>query len=114
VKQKTNKKTWGFLPLYLQIYNLASDKKKNHYLKRIGEAPVIFNSTLAKKSISQIKIHYKNKGYFDAKVVLNKEIKKNKIKSEYTIETGEYYKVNIFELDKKKTIYQSLPEFLKL
>jgi hypothetical protein len=39
VKQKTNKKTWGFLPLYLQIYNLASNKKKNHYLKRIGEAP---------------------------------------------------------------------------
>jgi outer membrane protein assembly factor BamA len=104
VKQKTNKKTWGFLPLYLQIYNLASNKKKNHYLKRIGEAPVIFNSILAEKSISQIKIHYKNKGYFDAKVVLNKEIKKNKIKSEYTIETGEYYKVNIFELDKKNNL----------
>ena len=99
IKQKTNKKIWGFLPIYLHIHNLGKYKKKNNYLKKIGEAPVIFDSNLAEKSVSQIKIHYKNKGYLDAKVTLNKNFKKNKIKCEYNIETGEKYKIKTLELN---------------
>ena len=101
VKQKTNKKIWGFFPIYLNIYNLATNKKENHYLKKIGEAPVIFSSTLAEKSISQIKIYYKNIGYFDAEVRLNTMMKKHKIESEYNVETGLCYKINVFKLDKR-------------
>ena len=101
VKQKTNKKIWGFLPLYLNIYNLAANNKENHYLKNIGEAPVIFNSEFAKKSVSQIKIYYKNIGYFDVEVSLNTMIRKHKVESVYSIETGACYKVNLFEFEKK-------------
>ena len=62
IKQKPNKKILGFWPLYLNFYNLAAKKNQDHYFKKIGEPPTIFNYRLASKSALQIELYYKNKG----------------------------------------------------
>ena len=52
IKQKPNKKLFGLIPIYLNIYNLAPKINNDHYFKKIGESPTIFNHRLTKKSIT--------------------------------------------------------------
>ncbi len=94
LKQKPNKKFLGIAPLYLGIYNLAQEGENESYLKRIGEAPVILNYRLARKSASQLELHYKNKGYFDAEVIYNVSTMKHKANIDFIINSGDKYKVN--------------------
>ena len=94
LKQKPNKKFLGIAPLYLGIYNLAQEGEKESYFKRIGEAPVILNYRLARKSASQLELHYKNKGYFDAEVIYNISTMKHKANIDFIINSGQKYKVN--------------------
>ena len=94
IKQKPNKKILGFIPLYLNIYNLSSPKNKNHYFKKIGEAPVILNQRLAKKSASQIELFYKNKGFFDVRTSTDIHKKKHKAEVIYKVNPGEAYQIS--------------------
>ena len=68
IKQKENLKILGFLKFHLGIYNLSSAKKENDWLKRIGEAPVLYDEAQTQKSCDQLKIYLKNKGYYNAVV----------------------------------------------
>ena len=78
IKQKPNKKIFGLIPIYLNIYNLAPKIDKDHYFKKIGESPTILNHRLTKKSANQIELYYKNKGYLDARVSYKIEKKNTK------------------------------------
>jgi outer membrane protein assembly factor BamA len=94
LKQKPNKKFLGIAPLYLGIYNLAKEGGKESYFKRIGEAPVILNYRLARKSASQLELHYKNNGYFDTEVIYNVSTKKHKANIDFIINSGQKYIIN--------------------
>ena len=113
LKQQANKRFLGIAPLSLAIYNLSSLNKENGFFKKIGEAPVLLNYRLARKSASQIEIYYKNKGYLDAKVSFNITTRKHKAKAIYTISSGNKYKigtinVNFIEDEKLKKILNKL------
>ena len=99
LKQQPNKRFLGIAPLKLALYNLASPKKENSYLKKMGENPVILNYRLARKSVHQIELYYKNKGYLDAKVTFNSSIKKHKAKAIYSISSGHKYKIGAINID---------------
>ena len=99
LKQQPNKKILGIAPLYLAFYNLSSQKNEDNYLKKIGEAPVLLNYRLARKSASQIEIYYKNKGYLDAKVSFNITTRKHKAKAIYDINSGDKYKIGIININ---------------
>ena len=119
LKQQPNKKFLGIAPLYLAFYNLSSQKKENSYLKKIGEAPVIVNYRLAHKSVSQIELYYKNKGYLDTDVSFNISTRKHKAKAIYSINTGEKYKIgainiNFIEDEKFKKLIDNLIENSKI
>ena len=98
IKQQPNKKFLGIAPLYLAFYNLSNKSKENGYLKRIGEAPVLLNYRLARKSASQIELYYKNNGYLDSDVSFYVVNKKHKAKITYRINTGDKYKINTVNL----------------
>ncbi len=72
IKQKPNKRILGLYPFYLDAYNIGVNfpikKMRNTLTQTIGEEPVIFDSILVKKSIHQINIFLKNKGYLDNEV----------------------------------------------
>ena len=111
IKQKPNKKIFGFIPMYLNIYNFAAAKDEDHYFKRIGEPPVLINYRLARKSATQIELYYKNKGYFDASVSFEIHKKKHKAKAIYSINSGASYKINEVKINHKD--YSDLTKSIK-
>lgn len=68
VKQKENLRILGFIKFHLGIYNLSSTHKTDGWLKRIGEAPVLYEEFQAKRSKEQLELYLKNKGYFNSRV----------------------------------------------
>lgn len=59
----------------------------------IGEAPVIYDSTLSKKSARQIRMYLQNKGYFNAEVRDSVVIKRKRASVYYIIDHKKPYKV---------------------
>jgi len=110
IQQKPNKKIFGLIPIYLNIYNLAPKIDKDHYFKKIGESPTIFNHRLTKKSANQIELYYKNKGYLDASVSYQIEKKKHKANVIYNLNTGLPYVINKITInpDINKNISESI------
>ena len=63
IRQKENLRILGVLKFHLGVYNLSSGKKDNDWLKRVGEAPVLYDAFQAQRSKDQLQIFLKNKGY---------------------------------------------------
>ena len=75
LRQQPNYKMFGINKTMFQIYNLSgkdSSRWINRFLKRIGEEPVIFDSTLVYKTDSEFEKLFVNKGYINVDV--NSEI----------------------------------------
>lgn len=105
VAQKTNTYSLiGNMPLKLYRYNLRYDKyqkdPKNFQLKtKSVEPPVIYDSTLKKKSATNIRTYLFNKGFFYAKVSDTTVYKGKKAYVTYRVETGTNYLINKIRLD---------------
>ena len=110
IQQKPNKKIFGLIPIYLNLYNLAPKIDKYHYFKKIGESPTIFNHRLTKKSANQIELYFKNKGYLDASVSYQIVKKKHKVNVIYNLNTGLPYVINKMTINPEiaKNIAQSI------
>ena len=95
IRQKENLEILGFLKFHLGLYNLSSKKKEEGWLKRIGEAPVIYDEYLMERSKEQLRLYLKNKGYYDAEVSeeVNPKEKRQKVNVTYSIETGIPYRI---------------------
>jgi hypothetical protein len=66
LRQQPNYKMFGLNKTTYQIYNLSgrdSSKWLNRFFKKIGEEPVIFDSTLVYKTNSEFQKLFVNKGY---------------------------------------------------
>ena len=95
IRQKENLKILGFIKFHLGMYNLSSKKKTKGWMKRIGEAPVLYEDYLTVRSKEQLKSYLSNKGYYNAQVtdtVIVKE-KKRKVDVHYVIKSGEPYRI---------------------
>ncbi|MDP2335717.1 MAG: BamA/TamA family outer membrane protein [Bacteroidota bacterium] len=86
VRQKENLRILGVLKFHLGIYNLSSAKKENDWLKRIGEAPVLYDEFQAQRTRDQLQIYLKNKGYYNAIIRDTLEIDQSRKKLNLVIE----------------------------
>jgi outer membrane protein assembly factor BamA len=81
VKQKPNKKLFGFFRFYLLAYNFSKSGKQNRFKRwidsTIAEEPVIYDSILTQRTISQLQLYLIKKGYFKS-IVKDSVILKNK------------------------------------
>lgn len=68
IRQKENLRILGMIKFHLGMYNLSSGKKENDWLKRIGEAPVLYDEFQTQRSKGQLLIYLRNKGYYNAEV----------------------------------------------
>lgn len=95
IRQKENLRILGFIKFHLAVYNLSSAKKENDWLKRVGEAPVLFDDYQTKKTRDQLQILLKNKGYYNAVVMdsLNINREKKKLNLLFDIKAGAPYRV---------------------
>lgn len=98
LRQDENHKILWTFRFYLGIYNLSGrndDRKINQWLKRMGEEPVIFDSTLVDRSVEQMTLYLNNQGYFLAEVEDTVKIRNpKKVKVVYKIKPGPRYTLN--------------------
>ncbi len=95
IRQKENYKILGFLKFYLILYNMSSKKKTDDWLKRIGEAPQLYDEVMAERSVDQLRQYMDNKGYYQAEITSSADFNDKKQKAEITflIKTGEQYRI---------------------
>ena len=97
LRQQPNLKLFNFIPFNLGLYSISSPDTTlwiNRFLQKIGDAPVIYDSTLVESSAQELKKAMNNKGYLNATVDHNTTFKKKKAKVKYNIVGNEPYRIN--------------------
>ncbi|MBS1774112.1 MAG: BamA/TamA family outer membrane protein [Bacteroidetes bacterium] len=116
--QKINNYAFGIIPFKVGKYNRVYEKyqkKPGRYViksrgiippvlydtvaKKVFEAPVVYDSSLKKKTATNIKSFLFNKGFFYAKVSDTTIFKGRKAFVKYKVETGTNYLINNIKLD---------------
>jgi len=125
IVQKTNTRTiLGLFPVKLWLYNMRYDKYQtdttNFQIKsRTVEPPVLFDSSLMEKSVSNMKSYLVNSGYFYPVIKDTFILKNQKAYATYDINTGTNFLINdvTFNIDDsnvKQAVQQSMTAtFLK-
>lgn len=92
LRQTPNHKVLGFAKLQLGTYNLSgrdSTKWYNAWLRRVGQAPVIFDRELTEASRRQLEQAMINRGYLDATVTVDTVVRGPKrMEVDFDIEPG--------------------------
>lgn len=95
IRQKENLKILGMFKFHLGLYNLSSAKKENDWLKRIGEAPVLYDEFQAERTKGQLLIYLRNKGYYNAEVIDSATVnnRKKKLNLSFYIKARQPYRI---------------------
>lgn len=98
LRQAPNHKVLGFLKLQLATYSLSgadTSKWYNRWLRKIGQAPVIYDSTLTAASARQLQLAMSNRGYMNADIEVDSMPRPDKKKMEivYRIYPGEPHRI---------------------
>lgn len=102
VRQNPNSKWFSTIKTQLYVYNWSgrdSTKWFNRFLRKIGDAPVIYNESDAIRSQEEIAKAVQNLGYMGASVKRTTKTKKKKIKLFYEITSGKPYIVRTLKYD---------------
>lgn len=102
VRQNPNAKWFSLIKTQLYVYNLSgrdSTRWGNKFLRRIGDAPVIYNEEEAKRSEEEIRKAVQNMGYMAASVQRSVKTKKKKLKLCFDVTTGKPYVVHSLRYD---------------
>ena len=97
VRQKPNSKWFSLVKLPMYIYCASgkdSTKWINRLLRRIGDAPRIYDPSVAEETRLQILGAVQNKGYLSAQVSLEERKKKNKLDAYYKVSSGKPYMIS--------------------
>jgi len=101
IKQRPNKRALG-IPFYANLYiwgDPDQEKGFKKWLTKIGEKPVVLDTSQAYKSAQQLYLYYFNHGYFEANTYYEVKYKKKRKHAyiEYHIEPGEPYLIRNIE-----------------
>lgn len=102
VSQHPNNEWFSLVKVPLYIYSLSgrdSTKRFNRFLRRLGEPPVIYDSTLSQKTRLNIQNAVQNMGYLNAEVELLEVAKGNRIGVRYYVMPHQRYRVNELQRD---------------
>jgi len=96
IRQNPNAKWFNLVKVPMHIYCLSgqdSTSSFNRFLRKLGDAPVIYDAEISEKSKHEIEKAVRNMGYMRAQVHLDTEVKKNKLKVNYRIIAGKPYTI---------------------
>lgn len=102
IRQQPNTKWFNLIKTQLYIYNISgrdTTKWVNRALRRVGDAPVIFNSYETERSRQEVEKAVRNLGYMGATVDVGTKLAGKKIKLSYDVHTGKAYKVRSIQYD---------------
>ena len=110
VRQRTNSRWLSTVKVPLAVYSLAGRDSSwaSRILREIGEAPVLYDTLLAKLSCEDLKQALANKGYLDSEVELYLDVKKRKVKAIYVLHPGTPYMISHFEYDIQDSVISNM------
>ena len=103
LRQQPNFKAFGLMKWQLFVYDWSGRNEKkwiNKQLRRMGEAPVILDTTLVTQSVDELKRFFINKGYMNAEV--SASIDTSRVKKAvvtYRIVPNTPYRVHNYSMD---------------
>ena len=108
IRQKPNQRFLGLsFPLF--FYNLSNpDKEKgiNKWLRKAGEAPVVWDPYMMKESAQQIKNYLEKQGYYDAQVTDSAIFHDHKVTVQYNLDVKKPYRVSNVEYQVKDSVLE--------
>ncbi len=103
LRQTPNHKVLGFLKLQLATYNMSgrdSSKWYNRWLRRLGQAPVIYSPQLTDMSERQLQLAMVNRGFMNATVEVDTMTTgKKKLDVTYRITQGKPHTISSMSYD---------------
>lgn len=110
IKQKPNQRVFGIYKMPLHLYSLSGrkDNSLNKFIRKVGEAPVVYDAQLVAKSMDELKKVAENKGYLFAKIDTVVNYKKKKADITYVITGGAPLKINSFDREIKDQAMDSV------
>lgn len=113
LRQTPNHKILGFAKLQLATYNMSgSDTTKwyNRWVRKLGQAPVIYNSELTSQSARQLRQALINRGYNDVKVRVDTLARpdKKKMSVDFKITTGKPHMISSIDYEIEDSLLRSV------
>ncbi len=112
LRQQPNHRFMRMIGLELGMYNLSGQdtgKCINRLLRKVGEAPVIYDENQTYRSKRAMEQYLFNQGYFDAEVEVKEDfLPRQKVKTTYVVRAHKPYKVNSYDLLSKESALDSL------
>lgn len=98
LKQKPNQRVFGLFKMPLHIYSFSGKKNTgiNRFIRKVGEAPVIYDPELAAKSMEELEKVAENKGFLYATVDTVVTYKKKKVDVKYIVKGGNPLRIQSF------------------
>lgn len=111
--QKPNKRFLQLMPFKMWLYHSSVRAKKltkfrQWIIDKVGEPPVIYDSTLTVRSCVQMENYLFNAGYFYSDVTDTTITRRRRTRVYYSINTGEAWKIGTVELPAGKTEIDSV------
>lgn len=102
IRQHPNSKWFSLFKVPMGIYSLSgrdSTKRINRFVRRLGEAPVVYDNKMALRTRQNIESAVQNLGYLDADVELHERVHRHKMSLLYQIHPRERYTVRLMQLE---------------
>ena len=106
VRQHPNQRWFSAVKVPLGIYLMSNPKSSSafqNFIRRMGEAPVVYDSLLSIRSQQNIQDAMRNMGYLHARVDRVETIKGHKIKVKYLVHPGVRYYVDSIDTEFEDT-----------
>lgn len=100
LRQKPNKKIFGFARFHMGLYKLSNPDKNNwlhNWLRKIGEEPVLYQPELNSLTRDQLATFLVNKGFHSGQITDTVEYRGNKASLKYRIQSGEPHLIGDLE-----------------
>lgn len=105
IKQKPNSYFIGKWNPFIYVYNWTSGRGSgwDRFVEKLGQAPVVFDSTQVSSSISNMETHLKYMGYYGSHVTDSLKAKNKKATVTYNVTLGKQYPISKIIYDIKDT-----------
>ncbi|MBQ1816502.1 MAG: BamA/TamA family outer membrane protein [Bacteroidaceae bacterium] len=111
IRQDANSRWFNAVKVPLGIYCMSgtdSTKRFNHFLQRLGEAPVIYDAEQAQSTANQLKLALQSHGYLHADVDNNLRLKGHKAHQTYNLRPGQRYYIRSINYDIDDAVIDSI------
>ena len=111
IQQNPNYRALGFIPFQLGLYNMSGNdttKSINRWLRKVGDAPVIYDAKAMDASCYHISKVLSNMGYMHASVEADTVAKGKRMAITYRVKTDEPFYVDTLLYDIPHTVIDSI------